>query len=193
MENLLPKDGFVYYDSAFFSEKDSSIFMEDLINNIKWRQDRIKIFGKETLQPRLTAWYGDSEAKLRYSGITMNPEPWTKSLSRIKSAVEKAAAEQFNGVLLNLYRDGTDSMGWHRDNEKELGPFPTIASVSFGETRSFCLKHIKDKSLKLSLELTHGSLLIMAGSCQENWLHSVPKRLKVTQPRLNLTFRKIIC
>ena len=144
------------------------------------------------MQPRLTAWYGDAGIAYRYSGITMQPEPWTRMLNEIKTRLEKFSGFTFNSVLLNLYRDGQDSMGWHRDDEKELGKNPAIGSVSFGDCRKFMIRHVQDRSLKNAINITNGSLLLMAGEMQHYWQHSIPKTAKPAGVRINLTFRKII-
>ncbi len=143
------------------------------------------------MQPRLTAWYGDPDKKYSYSGITMAPTNWTTPLMAIKSRVDDCAGVQFNSVLLNYYRDGKDSMGWHRDNEKELGLNPVIASVTFGASRNFQLRHYRDKKSLVQVSLQHGSLLLMKGATQHFWEHQLPKTTKVMSPRLNMTFRVI--
>lgn len=167
-------------------------FYNGLLHDISWKQEPIVIFGKRVMQPRLTAWHGDAGIAYRYSGITMQPEPWTRMLAEIKNRLEGSAGVTFNSVLLNLYRDGQDSMGWHRDDEKELGKNPVIGSVSFGDTRTFMIRHAKDRSLKTSVNITNGSFLLMAGEMQHHWMHSIPKTAKPAGVRINLTFRKII-
>lgn len=167
-------------------------FLRLKFSNIKWEQDNICLYGKTTPLPRLTAWYGDPGKSYQYSGIAADPEPWNKGLIYIKKELEKIASHRFNSVLLNWYRSGEDHLGWHADDEKELGPTPTIASVNLGETRDFVLRRNDDKSRKIKIPLGNGSLLIMSGDMQEFWQHSVPKRKKVTQSRINLTFRKIL-
>ncbi len=172
-----------------FSADESSQYFETLMNQIQWRQEPIILFGKSILQPRLTALYGDPEKQLRYSGIVMNPLPWTESLLQIKKRIEPLAEKIFTTALINLYRDGKDSMGWHRDDEKELGINPVIGSVSFGATRKFQFRHFKKQSLKQTVLLTSGSFLLMSGSCQHNWQHSIAKTKIPTGPRINITFR----
>ena len=152
----------------------------------------MRFFGKEVPLPRLTAWYGDPGSRYVYSGIDNQPLPWTPALLEVKRAVEAPSDLVFNGVLLNRYRSGQDSMGWHADDEQEFGDEPIIASVSFGGTRTFQMKHKKRKELKASVELTHGRLLVMRGGTQANWLHQVPKTAKPVEERLNLTFRTIV-
>lgn len=176
---------------CFFTKHESDYFFNHFHLYLKWKQEPITLFGKSQMQPRLTALYGN--ASYSYSGITMNPEPWTDELIKIKNKVEKFCGSTFNVVLCNLYRDGNDSMGWHSDDEKELGLNPVIASVSFGAKRKFQMKHKNETSLPvINSELTHGSLLLMKGKTQHFWKHAIPKQKYVTQSRINLTFRKII-
>lgn len=176
----------------FFNQSESDRFFLELLKNINWQQDKIKIFGKEVDLPRLTAWYGDAGKSYTYSSITMNPNPWTKNLLSIKKRIEEKVNINFNSVLANLYRNGQDYVSWHSDDEKELGENPTIASVSFGATRRFLLRHKSNKNLEtVDLSLGHGSLLIMKGSTQHYWKHQVPKTTKVKTERINLTFRVI--
>ena len=148
------------------------------------------MFGKQIPSPRLVAWYGEKEAAYRYSGILHQPNPWLPELLSIKEIIEQKFNLQFNSVLANLYRNKSDSMGYHADNEIELGKNPIIASLSLGVTRKFNLKHKKSKTLH-KMTLTNGSLLIMSGDTQNNWYHSVPKQKKATAERINLTFRLI--
>ncbi len=190
--NLLPYNGEAFFFSPFFSKKDSDSLLNNLLTNINWKQEPIKIFGKPVMQPRLTAWYGDMGKVYSYSGITMQPLPWTNSLQYIKTAVEKKTGTVFNSALLNCYRDGKDSMGWHRDNEKELGINPTIASVSFGAPRIFKLRFYTNKTVSRSIELSHGSLLLMKGPTQHYWEHQVAKTAKPVDARINITFRYIL-
>jgi len=153
-----------------------------------WRQDSIVLFGKQHLQPRLTAWYGD--ASYTYSGLRLDPLPWTPLLAELRAAVEAACGCRFNSVLLNYYRNERDSMGMHSDDEPELGPEPAIASLSFGATRSFILRHKRNKRT-IKLDLHDGSLLLMSGSLQSNWLHGIHKAARSLGERINLTFRFI--
>lgn len=185
-------DADLKFASVFYSADEADRWFKTLMQETPWRQDPIQVWGKTYLQPRLTAWYGDSGRSYSYSGITMQPLPWTPGLQQIKTALEGASGAQFNSVLINLYRDQQDSVGWHSDNEPELGKNPVIASLSLGATRTFKLKHKTDKQQKpLALNLTHGSLLIMGGSTQECWQHAVDKEGTVKGPRINLTFRTI--
>ena len=191
-ENLLPSDGEVHFYPSFFSKKESDDLMQSLLENIAWKQEPIKIFGKEIMQPRLTAWYGEPDKSYSYSGITMNPLPWAAELLHIKTKIETISPVIYNSALLNLYRDGKDSMGWHRDNEKELGINPVIGSVNFGATRTFKLRNYTDKKIVKSIDLTHGSFLLMQGSTQHFWEHQIPKTAKICEPRINITFRLIV-
>ncbi len=167
----------------------SADVMARLIAETAWRAESIVVWGKRHLQPRLTAWHGD--ASYRYSGMTLAPVPFTPLLLELKDAIEQASGRRFNSVLLNYYRDQRDSMGMHSDDEPELGPEPAIASLSFGQTRSFILKH-KGSGRKLKLALGDASLLLMSGTTQTHWLHGINKESKPCGPRLNLTFRTIL-
>jgi alkylated DNA repair dioxygenase AlkB len=157
---------------------------------LAWRQEPITLFGKEMLQPRLLAWYGEAQAVYRYSGRRHDPLPWTAELSDLRERVEALTGARFNSVLANLYRDHRDSMGLHADDEPELGQRPVIASLSLGEERVFRLRHRQRKDLKpVRIPLTDGSLLVMAGDTQRHWKHEVPKQARPCGPRINLTFR----
>lgn len=190
MQSLPLKDADVRFYPAYFSPEESASYFEKLRESISWEQQEFRIFGKTVPMPRLIAWYGDEGKSYSYSGVTHHPNAWTKELLEIKARVEKAAETSFNSVLLNLYRDEKDSVGWHSDDEPELGKNPIIASVSFGGVREFQFKH-KTADLRQSIELTNGSLLIMAGECQHHWLHRIPKSKKAAAARMNLTFRMI--
>ena len=159
---------------------------------IQWKQQYIQLFGKTIAQPRLCAWYGDPGTSYTYSGLRLDPLPWPAWLSKLKISIEQCTSCHFNSVLLNYYRDGSDSMGWHSDDEKELGEAPSIASLSLGEERSF---HFKSKKLdppqRSKLILGHGSLLLMKGSTQQYYLHQIPKSKKKLGARINLTFRYV--
>jgi alkylated DNA repair dioxygenase AlkB len=160
-----------------------------LIADTAWRSETITVWGKQHPQPRLTAWHGD--AAYTYSGLRLAPSAFTPLLQQIRAAVEAASGRRFNSVLLNYYRDGRDSMGMHSDNEAELGPEPAIASVSFGAARTFVLQHRATKE-RIRISLTDGSMLLMAGSLQQNWLHGITKMSRSVGPRVNLTFRFIV-
>jgi alkylated DNA repair dioxygenase AlkB len=186
----LPDAEVIYYPNFFNKEEADSIYAE-LISEIPWQQDDIRLFGKTHPQPRLTALFGNEGKPYSYSNIKMQPHPWNSLLQKIKSQVEHVSDTIFTTVLLNKYRDGKDGNGWHADNEKELGTNPIIASISFGAERTFQLKHNSDKDQKKSILLEHGSLLLMKGTTQHFWKHQIPKTAKPIGPRLNLTFRVI--
>jgi alkylated DNA repair dioxygenase AlkB len=167
--------------------------LHELIDNIAWRQEEVTIFGKTHLQPRLSAWYGDKELNYCYSGIIMQPRPWSQTLLNLKARVESLAGQEFNSVLLNYYRDHRDGMGMHSDDESELGKQPVIASLSLGEERTLVLRHKYRKDLNtIKLPLPSGSLLVMKGATQSYWKHGINKQKQPCGPRLNLTFRNII-
>jgi len=184
-------DSEILYCSGFLSEEEASELFNELRQNVPWQEDSIKLFGKTYSQPRLTAFYGNNGQAYRYSGICMHPHPFTYTMLRLKEWVEVAAKAEFTSCLLNLYRHGNDSNGWHSDNEKELGEHPHIASVSLGAVRTFQLKHRKVPGLKHAMALQNGSLLLMKGATQKHWLHQVPKTKKKVGARINLTFRLI--
>jgi len=186
---LLLPDAEMQFYPELFSAADCDRLWADLKTQIQWHQDSIQMFGRKLLLPRLTAWYGDPGAVYSYSGIQMKPLPWIDCLLEIKRRVVAISPDCLNSVLLNFYRDGKDSMGWHSDDEPELGVNPVIASVSFGGSRKFKLRH-KHQDCKTQLELTDGSLLIMRGKTQHFWQHQVPKAA-TAMPRINLTFRFI--
>jgi alkylated DNA repair dioxygenase AlkB len=167
----------------------NEVVLARLIEETAWREETVVVYGKRHLQPRLSAWHG--EKGYRYSGLSLAPLPFTPLLDTIRRAAEAATGRRYNSVLLNYYRDGRDSMGMHSDDEPELGPQPAIASVSFGATRPFVLRHKRTKET-LKLPLTNGSLLFMAGAMQANWMHGINKTAKPVGVRLNLTFRNIV-
>lgn len=178
---------------AFYRKPLSDQYLERLHEEISWRQETIVLWGKEYLQPRLSAWYGDPDSRYAYSGVALTPSPWTATLLQIKEDIERTTGHRFNSVLLNLYRDEHDSVGWHSDAEPELGNSPVIASLSLGATRTFKLRHRARKELKpVSLPLPDGSLLLMAGTTQHYWQHAVPKERMACGRRINLTFRSIL-
>ena len=189
--NLELPDADIQYVDRFIDPYRAKLYFNTFLNKVSWQQDTIKLFGKTFNQPRLTALYGSEGKSYSYSGITMKPTPFTPELIEIKKRIEKFTSLQFNAVLLNLYRDGNDSNGWHSDDEKELGDNPVIASVSLGAGRQFQLKHKIVKHLRHKLELENGSLLLMKGTTQKYWKHQIPKTKKITSPRINLTFRYI--
>lgn len=189
--NLKLKDADVWHYPNFFSEQESEHYFKIFLSETNWQQDDITVFGKTYRQPRLTALYGNNEKPYSYSNITMHPHQFTNELQEIKSKIETITTDKFTTCLLNLYRDGQDSNGWHADNEKELGKNPIIASMSFGASRMFHLKHRYKSVLKHKLILKSGSLLIMKGQTQHFWLHQIPKTKKNVEARINLTFRII--
>lgn len=186
----VPNATIEYHPNAFDSEKAQLLF-EKLYAEIPWQHDTITVYGKNHLQPRLTALFGNEGKPYSYSNITMQPNPWNALLMFIKNEVEEICQEQFTTVLLNLYRDGKDSNGWHADNEQELGRNPIIASVSFGAERMFHLQHNTIAEAKQKILLESGSLLLMKGETQHFWKHQIPKTAKPIGPRINLTFRSI--
>ena len=181
----------VFYISNFLNAQQSSELFEELMHQTPWQHDFITLFGKTHPQPRLTAFYGTADLSYSYSNIKMNANSWTSALLNLKNEIEKVAACNFNSVLLNLYRDGKDSNGWHADNEKELGINPIIASVTLGSERFFHLKHIHNVEHKAKIKLENGSLLVMKGSTQHFYKHQIPKTAQEVGPRINLTFRTI--
>lgn len=188
---LTMPDADVLFYASFFSESESNRYFETLHKTIQWEQQAVQMFGKTIAMPRLTAWYGDEGRAYSYSGISHQPHAWTEDLLAIKTKVEAVAELSFNSVLLNLYRDGADSVGWHSDDEPELGKNPVIASVSFGDTRTFQFKHKEDTEQRLSIDLSNGSVLLMRGTTQHHWKHRIPKTKKAKSSRMNLTFRVI--
>ncbi len=184
-------DAAITYFPHFFDQKEADAIFAKLTSDIPWQQDNICVFGKTHPQPRLTALFGNGGKSYSYSNIKMQPHPWNALLQKIKSRVESVSETKFTSVLLNLYRDGKDSNGWHADNEKELGTNPIIASVSFGAERVFQLKHNTISNLKQNILLEHGSLLLMQGTTKHFWKHQIPKTSKKIGSRINLTFRVI--
>lgn len=187
----LPDAIFEYYPN-FFSKAKADELYKLLHENTPWQQDTITVYGKNHLQPRLTALYGNEGKPYKYSNIVMNPHPWNATLIYMKELVEEKATHDFTTVLLNQYRNERDSNGWHADNEKELGRDPIIASISLGEERTFQLKHNTQKEIKQSLLLKHGSLILMKEGSQIHYKHQIPKASKPKNTRINLTFRRIL-
>lgn len=183
----LPDADIRYYPQFLPGSLADSLFTQ-LLSSLDWQTAQIKLYGKWVKIPRLQAWYGDPLASYTYSGLHMQPLPWHRDLLTIKSTIEKALNQQFNGVLANLYRDGQDSMGMHADDEPELGQQPVIASLSLGEPRTLLFKH-KMSAQKVKLPLAHGSLLVMAGTTQQYWQHGIAKSSQSLNARINLTFR----
>ena len=184
---------YVEYIENFFDFDQSQLYMKYLTNDIKWKREKIRMWGREIVTKKRIAWYADEGKSYTYSGSTFHPDQWNELLLEIKKQVEQYIKFQFNSVLLNEYPNGKVGMGWHSDDERELGIDPIIASLSFGANRDFIFKHKTDKSVdNIKIHLKSGSLLLMLGSTQHHWKHSLPKRLKVREPRINLTFRKIL-
>lgn len=183
-------DGEYIYVPNFYKKELANKYLARLLSDIHWKQESMKMYGKEIPFPRLTAWYGDQDKSYSFSGITLQPHPWSPGLLQIKKDIEPIADVSFNSVLLNRYRDGNDSISWHTDAEKELGKNPVIASVNFGAERKFQLKH-KETKERFDIVLQHGSLLIMQGELQHYWKHQIPKSKRVKEERVNLTFRVI--
>lgn len=199
MNSLFPSEKIVFdvpdavieYYPNFFEEAQAKEFFDKLYHEIPWQQDAITVFGKTHAQPRLTALFGNEGKPYSYSNIVMQPHSWNPLLMFIKNKIEEICNENFTTVLLNLYRNGKDSNGWHADNERELGRNPVIASVSFGSERSFHLQHNSIADAKLKITLGNGSLLLMKGETQHYWKHQIPKTSREINPRINLTFRII--
>ena len=184
-------DAEIRYVPHFLPVYLANTYFDDLFHHIPWRQDPITVFGKTHLQPRLTSLHAHTLDSYSYSGIVMTPQPMTQTLQRIENRIYQLCDESFTTVLLNLYRDGKDSNGWHADDEAELGKNPVIASLSLGAPRFFHLRHNQDPKQRYKLLLEHGSLLLMGGETQHHWKHQVAKTAKKVGPRINLTFRKI--
>ncbi|MBK7957030.1 MAG: alpha-ketoglutarate-dependent dioxygenase AlkB [Bacteroidetes bacterium] len=187
---ILPFDGNVIYCADFLNNHDANMYFAELMEDIHWQNDRAVIYGKTITTKRKVAWYGDGPFEYTYSKTTKRALPWTKSLSELKNFTEKFSGESFNSCLLNLYQDGSEGMSWHSDAEKDLIRDGTIASISLGAKRKFSFKHKLTKEI-ISIELSHGSLLLMKDKTQTHWLHQLPISNKVKESRINLTFRTI--
>ena len=188
--NQLPKDGSVYYQSAFMDVESSAQFMHHLQHSIPWEADQLILFGKKITTRRKVAWVGDPQCTYTYSGVKKEPRAWTSKLLVIKDRMEELAQAEFNSCLLNFYHDGEDGMGWHSDDERELDSQSPIASLSLGATRKFAFKHKQDKTT-CTLSLENGSALVMHPPTQEFWKHALLKTKTIHSPRINLTFRKM--
>jgi len=188
----LAHDGWVAYEPAWLPEASAQTLLASLLGEVEWQQGSIRLFGKQVLEPRLIAWAG--EAPYRYSGRTLPPRRRPASLARVWALAEKFAGVSFNHVLMNRYRDGQDCMGWHSDDEAELGKNPPILSLSLGATRRFLLKPKADlaEAPRFEWSMSHGAMLFMAGSTQHHYRHSVPRQRGVVTERLNLTFRRVL-
>lgn len=188
-QTLQIPDAEITYFRNFYNAAESAALLQHLLDETPWRQDSLRFGGKEVLVPRLQAWYGDR--RYGYSGLKLTPLPWTPLLDEMRRKLSTYSTLEFNSVLVNYYRDGNDSVAWHADDERELGPDPLIASLSFGATRRFELKHRSRKQTRMSMELENGSLLLMGSGLQRHWMHQLPKDPGITLPRINLTFRFI--
>jgi alkylated DNA repair dioxygenase AlkB len=184
-------DADVALDAAWLTPGDAEVLFAGLREGIPWSVHRIRLFGRDVDSPRLSCWIGDPGTGYTYSGTHFAPHPWPVALRAMRARLAGELRVDFNSVLANLYRDGRDSMGWHSDDEPELGAQPVIASLSLGSTRRFVLKHRRDPSRKFALELPHGSLLLMRGATQANYRHALPRTARPVGPRINLTFRRI--
>jgi alkylated DNA repair dioxygenase AlkB len=190
-QNLLPYDGIVNYYGAVFSQKTSIELFQSLLTTIHWEHDEVIMFGKKITTKRKVAWYGDEPFAYTYSQVKKTALPWNDSLISIKQKIEALSGETYNSCLLNLYHDGSEGMGWHTDDEKELKKEGAIASISLGVARKFCFQH-KSTLEKVDLLLDNGSMLVMKGATQTHWLHRLPPSTRIKEPRINLTFRTII-
>jgi len=189
---LTLKDADLRWQPAWLNPATADKWLAALQADVPWQQPKVFVHGRQHPVPRLLAWYGDSEASYRYAGLTHQPLPWTPLLAEIRARIEAEAGQRLNAVLLNYYRDGQDSMGWHSDDEAVLGRNPLIASLSLGGTRRFDLRRKGTNRIEHSLSLEHGSLLVMAGATQHHWQHQVAKTRSLCAPRLNLTFRLVL-
>ena len=189
--NILPKDGSVHYYPKIFTEQDSLKWMSQLQTSLSWEAEQLMMFGKLVTTRRKVAWVADPDCTYTYSGVLKTPQTWTPELLLIKTQLEAISQCEFNSCLLNFYHDGDDGMGWHSDDERELNPNASIASLSLGAKRKFAFRHKKDKET-ISLFLESGSALIMYAPTQEFWHHALLKTKTVSDARMNLTFRKII-
>jgi len=189
--NLLPKDGIVNYYGKVFSLQEANHYFDCLLTTLEWKNDEAVIFGKRIITKRKVAWYGDQNFEYTYSNTTKLALPWTKELLELKTVTENKTGEKFNSCLLNLYHSGDEGMAWHSDAETTLKKNGAIGSLSFGAERKFSFRHKQTKET-VSILLEHGSLLVMKGPCQTNWLHRLPPTKLITKPRVNLTFRTIV-
>ena len=191
LTNLLPMDGAAYYYGKVLALDEANGYFQSLLQSISWKNDEIVVFGKRIVTKRKTAWYGDSNYAYIYSNAEKKALPWTNVLANLKQIVENYSNTKFNSCLLNLYNDGNVGIGWHSDDEKSIEDSSCIASISLGAERKFSFKH-KQSNKNISVLLEHGSLLLMKDATQKNWLHSLPKSVKLTLPRINLTFRRMV-
>ena len=190
-KNLLPKDGTVNYYGKLLNRKEADHYFEKLLTGIQWKNDEAIIFGNKIITKRKVAWYGEKPFEYTYSKTTKLALPWTNELLELKTLIEQKTGDAFNSCLLNLYHSGEEGMAWHSDGETDLKKNGAIASLSFGAERKFSFKHKQTKEM-VSLLLEHGSLLMMKGTAQKNWLHRLPPTKSIMKPRINLTFRTIV-
>lgn len=188
---ILPYDGSALLYAGFICAVDADVLMNDLASSVPWESTRIPMFGREVTEPRLSAWIADPGVTYRYSGRDRTVHPWSARLDDVRRHVGETSGTSFNGVLANLYRTGHDHMGWHSDDERSLGPVPVIASVSLGAERRFDFRH-RETGEVVSILLPHGSLLVMSGATQRRWKHRIPKSTRLSEPRINLTFRRLV-
>lgn len=185
------EDAELAYDAHWLGADAADALYAALLQQVQWEVHRIRLFGREHDSPRLSSWIGDADAHYRYSGSEFQPHPWPEALRPLRQRLVEALGVEFNSVLANRYRDGRDAMGWHSDDEPELGPAPVIASLSLGASRRFSFKHRRREGLKGALELGHGGLLVMSGATQANYRHALPRTARPVGERINLTFRVI--
>ncbi len=190
-DNLLPQDGVVNFYGSIIPDQEADRYFDSLFSDIQWKHDEAHIFGKHYITKRKVAWYGDAGFSYSYSGATKRALDWTYDLLQLKAIVEEATGDRFNSCLLNLYHTGDEGMAWHSDDEKSLAGNSSIASLSFGAERVFRFKHKQTQEV-ISITLESGSLLVMKGATQTHWRHCLPKTRKITTPRINLTFRKML-
>ncbi|HEY7773233.1 MAG TPA: alpha-ketoglutarate-dependent dioxygenase AlkB [Marinagarivorans sp.] len=188
---LKPPRASLFWHSSYLAQSRADSLLVTLLAELDWQQGRVHLFGKDHQEPRLSSYYGDTGSDYSYANRAVVPAPWHPALAALRQQLSEAFSSPFNAVLCNLYRNGQDCMGWHSDDEPELGPQPTIASVSLGATRRFRLRDKQNPKLQQTFELNHGSLLIMAGTTQRYWQHSLAKAQKIQSPRINLTFRYV--
>jgi alkylated DNA repair dioxygenase AlkB len=191
LKNILPFDGELFLVKDFCDKETAQGLFDNFLHSLDWQQEQIFLYGLWVKVPRLMCWYGDKGASYHYSGVSHQPLPWTDSLLLIKQQIEAFFPCEFNSVMANLYRNGSDSMGCHADDESELGNNPVIASLSLGEDRLLKFRHHKRKEV-LDVTLGHGDLLLMTGVIQHHWRHELPKTKKKKAERINLTFRKVL-
>ena len=191
VQRIVLPNALLAYSPAFLDRKTSDNLYQQLLGHVDWQQERITLYGKTHNVPRLSAWYGDRNKNYAYSGVHADAKPWIEPLLQIKEQVELHCEARFNSVLVNLYRDGQDSVAWHSDDEPELGEHPEIASISLGEVRTFQMRLKNNHAEKYSLKLGHGSCLFMSGETQSMWQHQIPKESAAVNSRINLTFRMI--